>query len=173
MKLRLMATAYLRHNGNFLMMKRAETRELAPGLWAGLGGHLEPAEMSSPEAACRREIFEESGLAEKDLRDFRLQCVVLRLFGTEELRQQFIYFGETNTETVRDSQEGALHWIPESEVMRLAMPKITRIILGRFLAGRFDPQRLYLGVSQIGRGDAAIEWTAIEDFNREPPPLMA
>ena len=168
MKLRLLAAAFLRHDGKFLMMKRAETRALAPGLWAAVGGHVEPGEMESPDAACRREIREETGLTDGDIAGFRLQCVILRLFRNEEIRQQFIYFGETTRSAVRQSEEGELHWIPEAEVMGLDMPKTTRIILGRFLAGRFDPHRLSLGVSKIGRGDDAIEWTTLEDFDLPP-----
>ena len=167
-----MAAAFLRRDGKFLMMKRAMTRELSPGKWAAVGGHVEPGEMATPEAACRREILEEAGLAESDLRDLRLQCVILRLFRDIEIRQQFIYFGETNTESVRQSDEGELFWIPEDRVMDLDMPQTTRLILGRYLAGGFDRNLLYLGVSKAGRGDDTVEWTTIEDFDLPPRGLF-
>jgi 8-oxo-dGTP diphosphatase len=167
MKLRLMAAAFIKCHGRYLMMKRADSRELAPGLWAGIGGHVEPHELYSIETACRREILEETGLTDGDLRNFRLQCIIMRLFRDEEIRQQFIYFAETENETVRDSEEGTLRWIPAGELLDLDLPKTTRSIFSRYFAGMFDRNKLYLGISKIGTGDDAIEWTAIEDFDLE------
>ncbi|QHQ60211.1 NUDIX domain-containing protein [Anaerocolumna sedimenticola] len=64
-KLRNMATAYLMNRNEFLLMKRAAGRNLAPGLWAGVGGHLEPEELNSPKEACLREIYEETGITQE------------------------------------------------------------------------------------------------------------
>ena len=52
--------AFLQNNGSYLLMKRAENRGIAPGVWSGVGGHIEPNEINDPLAACYREIEEET-----------------------------------------------------------------------------------------------------------------
>ncbi|MFC7680786.1 NUDIX domain-containing protein [Paenibacillus sp. GCM10028914] len=69
MNTRLMSTAFLYYNDKILMMKRSANRKLAPGLWTGIGGHIEPDEMNNPELACIREIYEETGIESDRLSD--------------------------------------------------------------------------------------------------------
>lgn len=47
--------------GRVLLLKRAETAQDAPGTWGFPGGGIEPGE--TPEAAARRELQEECGVA--------------------------------------------------------------------------------------------------------------
>ena len=77
-KLRNMATAYLMSGSEILLMKRAAERKLAPGLWAGVGGHLEPDELNNPMEACLREIYEETGITQEQLTDIKLKYIVVR-----------------------------------------------------------------------------------------------
>lgn len=58
MNLRLMSTAF---GSRVLMLKRSPDRKLAPDLWTGVGGHIEPDEINDPKSACYREIYEETG----------------------------------------------------------------------------------------------------------------
>ena len=37
--------AFLQNGGNYLLMKRADNRKTAPGVWSGVGGHIEPHEI--------------------------------------------------------------------------------------------------------------------------------
>jgi 8-oxo-dGTP diphosphatase len=44
-----MTCGFLTRDGAMLLMHRVPTTEIAPGLWAGLGGHLEPEELREVE----------------------------------------------------------------------------------------------------------------------------
>jgi 8-oxo-dGTP diphosphatase len=166
MKLRLIVTAFIKNNGKILMIKRSENKKIAPGLWAGLGGHVEPSELNTPEVACLREIFEESGLSISDISNFKLKCIILRNADDFEIRQQFVYFGETNCQSFIDTDEGKLYWINESDLLALEMPKTCRHILSAYLSGKFENDNLYAGISIIQNSVDDILWTKIEDFDK-------
>jgi len=53
--------ALVRRDERILSMRRAATRDAAPGIWEALSGRIEPGE--SPLEAVHREIAEESGLS--------------------------------------------------------------------------------------------------------------
>jgi 8-oxo-dGTP pyrophosphatase MutT (NUDIX family) len=53
--------ALVRRDERILSMRRAATKDAAPGIWEALSGRIEPGE--SPLEAVRREIAEESGLS--------------------------------------------------------------------------------------------------------------
>jgi 8-oxo-dGTP diphosphatase len=130
--LRMMSTALLwNKHDELLMMKRALTRTLSPGLWAAIGGHLEPHEISQPRTACLREVWEETGIEQDEIQDLRLQYVLLRLNG-QEIRQQFFYVGKTDVDPRIVTSEGDLHWIPKASVLDRPMPYIFRCLLEHY-----------------------------------------
>ncbi|WP_409341642.1 NUDIX domain-containing protein [Paenibacillus sp. MBLB4367] len=131
-KLRLMATAVLFHENDLLMMKRSPNRTLSPGMWAGIGGHLEQHEIGDPRAACLREIEEETGLSAGDIPHLKLQYVLIRLNGNE-IRQQFVYIGQTNRRDVGTTDEGELHWIPRERIFGREIPFVFRELLNHYL----------------------------------------
>ena len=88
MHTRQMVVAFLERPSSILMLKRAPEARLFPGLWASVGGRIEPNEINDPTAAIEREIHEETTLTADDLIELRLQAVVLRLAG-DEIRQQY------------------------------------------------------------------------------------
>ncbi|MEO3947133.1 NUDIX domain-containing protein [Gorillibacterium sp. CAU 1737] len=117
MKLRLMAVNLIFHGDDLLLMKRAAEREFLPGMWAAVGGHLDPNELKDPQAACLRETEEETGFPPRDLQDIHLQYILLRR-KDDELRQQFFYVSRTERRDFTDTREGTLHWIPKQDVLR-------------------------------------------------------
>lgn len=132
--LRMMSTALLwNEHDELLMMKRALTRTLSPGLWAAIGGHLEPHELNQPRVACLREIWEETGIEQDEIQDLRLQYVLLRLNG-QEIRQQFFYVGKTDVTPRIVTPEGDLHWIPRADVLDRPMPYIFRCLLEHYFS---------------------------------------
>ncbi len=162
-RLRQMAAAFLFNGDDLLLMKRADTRELAPGLWAPVGGHLEPAELNDPAAACLREIGEETGLDRAALTDFRLRYVINRLKG-EEIRLQYIYFGRTLTREVATTREGELHWIPRELVFRRELAAVSRLLLEHyFTVGRFDG-KIYVGTMAASGREPKVDWAELADW---------
>jgi len=91
-----MTTAYLFHDDSILLMERSLQRTFLPGLWVGVGGHVEPGEYAHLMASCLREIAEETGLCPEDISDLRLRYILLRQRGNG-LRQHFVYFGTAST----------------------------------------------------------------------------
>lgn len=130
--LRMMSTALLLNSRHeLLMMKRALTRTLSPGLWAAIGGHLEPHELNNPRMACLREIAEETGILEHEISHLRMQYILIRL-NKNEIRQQFFYIGNTDQDPRVETEEGVLHWIPRELVLERPIPFIFRGLLEHY-----------------------------------------
>lgn len=119
-RVRTMTGAFLFHHGDVLMLKRSNDKKIAPGLWSCVGGHVEPHEHSSPEKSCLREIEEETGIPRSEIKNFTLRYILLRR-KQDELNQHYIFFGDSNTRTIRSSEEGELHWVKCSDAADLEM----------------------------------------------------
>jgi 8-oxo-dGTP diphosphatase len=165
MNLRLMVTAFIKRDNKILMIHRSENKEIAPGLWAGIGGHVESEEMKYPNEACFREIHEETGLSKSDIFNFRLKCIVFRNKDNVELRQQFVYFCETTNEINHTTDEGQLHWIDESKLLKLDMPKTCQHIIKAYLSGLLNSDDVFIGISSLHDGKDILEWVKIVDFD--------
>jgi 8-oxo-dGTP diphosphatase len=161
-RMRLIAAALLFNSrGELLMMKRSLQRTLSPGLWAAVGGHLEPHELNDPYLAVIREIGEETGLRENDISDLKLQYILLRLNGAE-IRQQFFYVGRTDAEPTVSTDEGELHWIARENVLDRPLPFIFRKLLEHYFEHGPAP---HPWIASAGRdGDKpAVFWTPLCD----------
>jgi 8-oxo-dGTP diphosphatase len=141
--LRLMTNAFILNGDKILLMKRANHKRLAPGLWTGVGGHIEPEEVNDPKGSCIREVIEETGLKESDIDDLRLLYIVNRN-RNDEIRQQYIFFGSTLATEVFSNDEGELHWIDKSEILDLEMPLTIRCTLEHYLNTK-DSQVIHIG----------------------------
>jgi 8-oxo-dGTP diphosphatase len=150
---RMMATAMLFHDNDLLMMKRSPNRTLSPGLWAAVGGHMEPGEINSPRIACLREIHEETGLMQEEILNLRLQYILIRL-NQQEIRQQFIYTARTSRRDVHQTEEGDLHWIPREQVLQREIPFIFHSLLDHYFIN----------------GPAAHIWVGTAGFNQQAEP---
>lgn len=160
--LRVMACAYLSNDSAILMLHRSPTRRLMPNLWAPVGGHVEHGEFSDLEAACLREIREESGIGPDQIADLELRYIVLRQ-RADELRQQFVYFGRTTTRDVVDSDEGTLHWVPVGELLDLPMSQSNHFLLQHYLTQPPTGTAL-VGVVRDEGTAPAISWSTLSDW---------
>lgn len=159
---RMMATAMLFNGNDLLMMKRSLTRTLNPGMWAAVGGHLEPEEINDPQAACLREIFEETGLRETDITNLHLQYILIRL-NQHEIRQQFIYTARTTRRDVLQTDEGVLHWIPREQVLDRNIPFIFHSLLEHYYANG-PASHIWVGTAGSDeRNNATVHWTILVD----------
>lgn len=159
---RMMATAMLFNGNDLLMMKRSMSRTLSPGMWAAVGGHLEPEEINDPRTACLREIFEETGLAEHEIHNLHLQYILLRL-NQNEIRQQFIYTAQTARRDIVQTDEGVLHWIPREQVLQRDIPFIFRSLLEHYFTHGPAP---HIWVGSAGYDTSlkpVVQWTPLVD----------
>ena len=139
-KLRSMASVYLRHNDQLLLLYR-QGNSIVSNLWIGsAGGHFEPEELRDAKACMLRELAEELSLNEDFLENLTLRYVTLRYTGGE-IRQNYYFFAdlmEPFPEPLQ-SNEGILQWFPLTELGDLPMPFTARYVIDHYLSiGQFD-----------------------------------
>jgi 8-oxo-dGTP diphosphatase len=160
--LRLMTNAFILNEDKILLMKRANHKKIAPGLWTGVGGHIEAEEANDPKSSCIREVIEETGLKESDILDLRLLYIVNRM-KEDEIRQQYIFFGRTLSSEVVSNDEGELHWIDKSEILDLEMPLTIRYTLEHYLNIK-ESQVIHIGTMTKSENKSAdMVWTPFID----------
>ena len=162
MHVRQMTTAYLFHEDEVLMIKRSSSRVFNFEFWSGVGGHIEPEEINDPKAAALREIYEESGLMQQEIKDFSLRYILLRL-KDDEIRQQYIYFGRTDRKDIISSEEGELFWIKQEGLAQLHMSTLNRLMLEDYFR---NPAGTGVKVGTITAGDNGepyIQWAELKD----------
>ena len=145
-KLRNMTSLYLTGDQGVLCLYRIGSR-VADHMYIGsAGGHFETGELNDAKACILREMSEELGLCESDLKDLRLRYVTLRL-KNGEIRQNYYFFGELREPRHLASTEGILRWVPCEEIPSLHMPVSAKHMILHYLhTGRYD-DRLYAGVT--------------------------
>lgn len=106
-------------DGKILMLKRAETKTLDPGVYSGIGGKVEPGE--SIYDALYREVEEESGL--KEFESVKVFSVTQHPYPPTDCEWINIYFNVTIKEMVNipESDEGRFDWIDPKDVDSLPM----------------------------------------------------
>lgn len=157
-----MTTAYLFHEDRVLLMERSSQRSFIPGLWSGIGGHVEPNEYGDIESSCFREIEEETGLRSNAVDSLSLKYVILRQ-KQDELRQQFVYFGTANITAVGTTDEGTLHWIPCNQVFDCKMTDSNRLMLKHYFDND-QTDKVWVG-TMYGEGkQPRIHWSLMSDW---------
>ncbi|MDT2240997.1 NUDIX domain-containing protein [Paenibacillus larvae] len=127
-----------------------------------VGGHVEPGEIRNPRAACLREIQEETGIEENQIKQFRLQYILIRL-NQQELRQQFFYAGLTDAVPSITTEEGDLFWIPRNKVFVREIPFVYKEMLKHYWKHGPSPY-LWLGTARRKADKTAyMEWTPLQD----------
>lgn len=162
-KLRTTATAYLMNNDDYLLMKRAMNRKFKPGIWAGVGGHLEPHEINNPEEACLREIFEETGIGKNELENFKLKYITLRR-SKNEIRIQYIYFAHSKTRNVIQTDEGELFWINRKEIFDKDLSVTTRETLKHYTSYEDTIDDILVGTVSAQNNHPIMTWLPVQDW---------
>ena len=111
-----------RHGDRRLLLHRSEHKEIAPGLWANIGGHMEPEELNDPSATALREFGEEAGIPPEGLRNFTFSGALL-VAKPHEFGLLFNYSAELEEEKpiAANEEDGAFHWIDKREIDGLPM----------------------------------------------------
>ncbi|MGT2667533.1 NUDIX domain-containing protein [Streptococcus rifensis] len=143
---RNMTSLYLIHGDEILLLYREGSR-VANHLWvASAGGHLEQGELNNAKQGVLRELKEELGLSESDLRDLQLRYVTLRQT-KGEIRVIYFFFAELVEKMSLKSNEGQLKWFSLSDLHNLDMPLTAKLVLEHYIkTGHFD-QNLYGGLT--------------------------
>ncbi|CAG9614565.1 hypothetical protein BACCIP111899_03798 [Bacillus rhizoplanae] len=161
-KLRVMTTAYLFHEDEILLLQRSINKNIAPGMWSGIGGHVETNEHEDIKTSCLREIQEETGLTAEHISSLTLRYIILRQ-KDNELSQQYIYFGQTPTKHVGETIEEKLHWIPSQNIFECEMTESNRFALQHYLENH-STQHVWVGVMGELDSKATISWSQICDW---------
>ena len=100
--------------GKVLLLKRAETKSVDPGVFSGIGGKVEPGE--SIYDALVREIEEETGITEVE--SLRVYSVTQHPYPPTDCEWVNVYFNAEIKEMVNipKSDEGEFHWIDPKNV---------------------------------------------------------
>jgi 8-oxo-dGTP diphosphatase len=125
---------FLTRGDEVLLLKRADDRPIFPGLYNGLGGHVERGE--SVLAAALREVEEESGL-----RPTRLWLCATVAIDTGDPATGIlmsVFCGQAAGEAAEDSQlrasdEGTLQWVPVAQIPTLPMVEDIPTLLPKVL----------------------------------------
>ena len=132
-KLRNMATVYIKKDSKMLLLDRIGSRVVKRS-WCGVGGHFEPDEVNDAKAAVLREMNEEIGLTEKDLYNFDLRYIALRLV-KDELRINYYFFADlkNNAQINYNCNEGKLEWVSFDELNNRKMPYTAQKVIEHYL----------------------------------------
>ncbi len=102
-----------------LLLKGAADKPIFPGLYNGVGGHVEADE--DVFAAAYREIREETGLEVRDLTLRGVVNVSPAPGGAPEGVLLFVFRAYASSRTVRSSSEGALAWVAREDLAELPL----------------------------------------------------
>lgn len=104
-----MTTIYLLKNDKILLLYRQGGKVVSDVCSGSAGGHFEEFELNAAKACVLREMNEELGLREDDIRNLSLRYVTLRRT-KGEIRQNYYFFAILKDEVSDDlvSNEGEL-----------------------------------------------------------------
>jgi 8-oxo-dGTP diphosphatase len=108
---------YIEKDGKYLMLHRVKKEnDLNHDKWVGIGGKFEKGE--TPEEACLRESFEETGLTLKNLNYRGLVTFVSNEWGTEYMH---LFHSNSFEGDLKECDEGNLEWVEKSDVYNLPL----------------------------------------------------
>lgn len=149
MKVNGVAETFLRHGDCYLLMKRSAFKQHYPNVWAGVGGGIEPEELAHPRQAALREIWEETGVCAEHIANLRLRYLhISQQDGT--LIYHYVYFGQTLQTAIRQTDEGALFWIPRQQFFDREFSPAATEILRHYFATGIDTKDLYVFTTNNG-----------------------
>ncbi len=97
---------FIRNDDEILLLKGAVDKKNWPGLYNGIGGHIERGEDAI--SAAQRELFEETGLE-----NIHLDLRAIIFIDVEEHQgiSMFVFLGNSNKKALISSEEGIIDWI--------------------------------------------------------------
>ncbi len=161
-KLRNMTSIYLRQGDRLLLLYRIGSRVVSHSFTASAGGHFEREELNDAKACALRELYEETGLTEREIDKLSLRYVTLRL-KNNEIRQNYYFFADlVDCEKVITSNEGRLEWFPMEKISNdmPEMPFTAQYVVKHYIEIGKDTDALYAGVAT----ESGIVFTEMKEF---------
>lgn len=85
-RLRNMTSIYLKCGEKFLLLYRIGSRVVKDSYTGTAGGHFEKEELNDPKSCVLRELYEETGIKESEIKNLSLKYITVRL-KNNEIRQ--------------------------------------------------------------------------------------
>lgn len=152
-KLRNMSGIYLMYGKKMLLLYRQGGRVVNNVWTASAGGHFEKSELNDAKACVLRELEEETGIAEKALKNMEMRYVTIRRTNGE-IRQNYYFFAELcggagiePTSFAFTSNEGVLKWFDFSELRMLEMPYTAKYVINHYLETGIFNHKMYGGIA--------------------------
>lgn len=118
--------AIIERNGKYLLSKR---RAFEFG-YANISGHIEYGE--SPEEAIKREVFEETGMIVRDLKNvFNEEVDGDKCRAGADIHDYICYKVSTTGEPVKNNESLELGWFTSEEMSKLNLVFVTKLIYQR------------------------------------------
>ncbi len=97
---------FIRNDDKVLLIKGAKDKKIWPGLYNGIGGHIERGEDAL--SAANRELFEETGI-----KNIQLVLKAIIFIDVEKYQgiSMFVFIGQSGEKLLVSSEEGAVDWI--------------------------------------------------------------
>lgn len=107
---------FIRNDDEILLLKGAKDKKIWPGLYNGIGGHIERGEDAL--SAAHRELFEETGL-----KNINLDLRAIIIIDVEEYQgiSMFVFVGNSDKKLLVSSEEGILDWIKIDHIKELPL----------------------------------------------------
>ena len=148
---------YVRHRGRVLMIHRNSAGsgrlDFHEGKWNGLGGKCEADE--SPLVAAQRELREESGL-DLPVTQFKSAGVIqFPLFKPHKNEDWLVFLFTVDLQELShaslstQNKEGSLHWIKDSDILKLNLWPGDRLFVPQVLQGNSLVGTIWYENSQV------------------------
>ena len=147
-KLRNMTSIYITNADKMLLLFR-QGGSVVNNVWVGsAGGHFEDFELNDARACVLRELEEELGLKDSEIKNLSLRYVTLRR-AKGEIRQNYYFFATLNNgvNECLVSNEGICKWFSYSELAALDMPFTAKYVLKHYINVGHKTNDVYGGVA--------------------------
>lgn len=159
-QLRNMTALYLTSGDDIFLLYRQGSRIVGDCYTGTAGGHFEPDELNDPKACALRELYEETGLTETDIRGLSLRYITIRL-KNGEIRQNYYFFAELiDDKKELLSNEGLIRRFKLNEILELEMPLSAKNVIEHYFREGRNTDFIYGGVTE----KSGTDFTALKEF---------